>query len=278
MSLDDGSVGPSREAKRASSQASKAAKGGATSKATLLPTVETTDPELSKALLRLALVGSPENHRLVAAAYRRAGVSDYAFRHYERALRLDPCDSAAFEGMAQIWRDWGMPDMALGDAYRALHCGPDSATAHDTLGTVFQALGKTTLARRSFERAVELDGHAAMPLNNLCYLALQAGSGGDAQELCERALEEDPTLAVARANLALTYAMQGDIPAAERCLLDQPDRGAALHAIGMLRMALGRYMSAAEAFEAAVRERPSSHASRRRAVQARAKARAYKER
>ena len=33
---------------------------------------------------------SAENHRLVAAAYRQAGVLDFAFRHFQRAVVLEP--------------------------------------------------------------------------------------------------------------------------------------------------------------------------------------------
>jgi Flp pilus assembly protein TadD len=277
LTLDDRAAAPTRDAKRVAPRRLKAAHAAATSKTSLLPTVETTNPELARALLELSLVASAAHHRAVAAAYRRAGVSDYAFRHYERALQLDGCDSAALEGTAQIWRDWGMPDRALGAAYRAVYCGPDSASAHNTLGTVFQALGQTALARQSFERANELDVHAAMPLNNLCYLALEAGSGRDAQRFCERALAEEPGLAVARYNLTYALVMQGDEAAAERRLLDRADHAAGLHAVGMLRMTLGEYATAADAFEAAARERPSSLEFRRRAVQARKKARAHEE-
>ena len=188
----------------------------ATSKSsTLLPTIEGSDPALANALLRLALVESAENHRLVAAAYRQAGVTDYAHRHYQQALRLAPCDSVAYEGLAQIWRDWRMPDVALGDASRAVKCRPDSAAAHNTLGTVLQALGQTKNARRAFERALELDAHAAFAMNNLCYLWLEEGNARVAQQTCERALAEDPTMTPARTNLALAYVMQGDTPGAE---------------------------------------------------------------
>jgi Flp pilus assembly protein TadD len=248
-----------------------------TPKSTLLPTLETRDPALASALLRLALAETAEHHRLVAAAYRRAGVTDYAHRHYQRALGLEPCDSLAFEGLAQIWRDWFRPDLALGDAHRAVHCRPESAAAHNTLGTVLQALGQTKNARREFERAVELDERAAFALNNLCYLSLHEGDGRAAEALCERALVQDPALPAARTNLALAYVMRGDIAGAEGRLLEDPDRAAGLYNVGMLRMALGWYAPAAEAFEAAAIQRPSSADARRRASQARGKAVAERE-
>jgi Flp pilus assembly protein TadD len=240
----------------------------ATPKSTFLPTIEQNDPALADALLRLSLFETAEHHRLVAAAYRHAGVTDHAYRHYQRALRLDACDSAAFEGLAQIWRDWKMPDLALSDAYRALRCKPESPSAHNTLGTVFYALGQTENARRAFERAAELDGRATFALNNLCYIFLREGDGRAAQEKCERALAADPAMTAARMNLAAAYIMQGEISGAERRLLEHPDSAIAHFSVGMLRMSMREYVSAAEAFDMVVSERPSSREARRRAAQA----------
>jgi Flp pilus assembly protein TadD len=243
----------------------------ATSKASMLPTIEARDPALADALLRLKLLETAEHHRLAAAAYRAAGVADHAHKHYRRALELAPCDSLAHEGLAQIWRDWRMPDIGLGEAYRAVGCRPQSATAHNTLGTVLQALGQTASARRAFERALELDPQAAFALNNLCYVALRAGDGREAQQACERALALDPALVTARLNLALAYVMQGDVARAEQQLRGHPDAVAGQFNVGLLRMSMGRYAEAAESFDAVVVQRPQSREARRRASQARAR-------
>jgi len=238
---------------------------------TQLPTIEGRDPALAGALVRLALVESAENHRLVADAYRNAHVTDHAHQHYQEALRLASCDGAAYEGLAQISRDWRMADVALGDAYRAVSCRPDSAAAQNTLGTVLQALGQTQFARQAFDRALELDDRAVFALNNLCYLELEKGDALAAQQMCERALAEDPTMTPARTNLALAYVMQGDIPAAERELLDHPNAVTGQFSVGMLRMSLGRHAGAANAFNKVAAERPASWKARRRAMQARAR-------
>lgn len=236
----------------------------------LLPTIESTNPDLAKALLRLAMVETAENHRLAANAYRNAGITDYAFRHLQRALRLDPCDSLAHEGLARLWRDWGMPELGLGDAYRALYCRPGSASALNTLGTVFEALGQRQNARHAFERALRIDGAAVFALNNLCYLSLQEEDGAAAQQACERALHLEPSLGAARNNLALAYALQGEVKRAELKLLDSPDRAEGQYNVGILRMSLGEYYQAAAAFDIAAAERPALGDAARRARQARA--------
>ena len=237
-------------------------------KSSLLPTIEGRDPALAKALLILAMQESPEHHRLVADAYRNAGVLDYAYRHYQRAALLGACDGAAFDGMARLWRDWGMPDLALGDAYRAVHCNPGSAESYNTLGTILQALGQTANARRAYGRSVELDSKASFALNNLCYLDMKAGKGQSAERLCEAALAIEPTFAAARNNLALSKAIRGDVAGAER-VLQAAGSADSEYNLGLVRLALGRYRDAAKAFTTAAAEQPSLAIAWRRAVQAR---------
>lgn len=235
----------------------------------MLPTIESNDPMLRAALLQVAVAPTAANHRLVAAAYRRAGVGDYAFRHYQRALHFDSCDSAARQGLAQVWRDWGMPRLALGDAYRAVSCEPNSPAAYNTLGTVFQALGQYANARRAYERALVLDERAVFAMNNLCFLSLQEGDGRAAERSCQRALALEPRMIAARNNLALAYALQGDVTRAEEQLLDNADYAEGQYNVGILRMSVGQYEDAAKAFESAASTRPSLWDAWRRAAQAR---------
>jgi Flp pilus assembly protein TadD len=246
-------------------------------KASLLPTIESSDRELAKALTMLAFSETPESHRAVAAAYRKAGVLDYAYRHFQRALKLDPCDSDAYEGLARLWREWRRPDLALGDVHRAIYCRPQSASAHNTLGTVLLSLGQRQNARQAFEAALRFDDRAAFALNNLCYLEVSEGNGAAAQSACERALTVDPTLTTARTNLALAYALQGDFSSAEARLLSGPNVARGQYNVGILRMSVGKYADAADAFELALKAQPNLAGAARRAIQARAFAAAHKE-
>jgi Tfp pilus assembly protein PilF len=235
----------------------------------LLPTIESRDPRLAAALLRLAMEPGPDSHRMVADAYRAAGVNDHAFRHFQRALKLDACDSAAYEGLAQIWRDWGMPGLGLGDAHRAIYCRPHSASAYNTLGTVLFALGQPQPARESFEFALQLQPDAAFALNNLCYMAVRAMDGARAEKSCRQALAMAPEMAAASNNLALAYAVQGELDRATLRLLDSPDVAQAHYNVGILMMASAQYDAAARAFDKAAAERPGYWIALRRAAQAR---------
>jgi len=239
--------------------------------------IESRDPALASALLKLKMLPTAANHREVARAYTAAGITDFAHRHYQQALRLEPCDSSAFEGLARLWRQWGAPELALSDAHRAVHCRPGSASAYNTLGTVLVALGQLEQAKAAFEFAGRLDGRAAFALNNLCYVALQQGDGPAAQQACERALGVEPTMVAAQTNLALAYALQGNVSIAEGRLLDDADTATGLYHVGMLRMSMNQYSAAATAFDLAGDTRPSLADAARRAAQARVKAAAVKE-
>jgi tetratricopeptide (TPR) repeat protein len=170
--------------------------------ANLLPTVETGDPTLSAALLKVSISATPEAHRMVAERYRELGILDMAHDHFLLASQLDRADAAAYEGLARIWRDWGFPRLGLADASRAAYHAPSSASAHNTLGTVLAALGHRSEARREYERAVQLDPRAAYALNNLCYLSFLEGDESKGISECRAALAVDPALMAARNTLA----------------------------------------------------------------------------
>jgi tetratricopeptide (TPR) repeat protein len=117
------------------------------------PTLESQDRKLAAALLLAATAPGAESLRSVGDEYRRVGVLDMAFRYYNRALRADPADAAAYDGLARIWRDWGFPALGLGDASRAVYYARTSGVSYNTLGTVMQALGNRRGARAAYEQA-----------------------------------------------------------------------------------------------------------------------------
>jgi Flp pilus assembly protein TadD len=195
-------IGKPLKIAKASSASHRVAEIRPASSASLLPTVEASDPALSAALLRLAIVDTPDAHRIVAERYRTLGILDMAYDHFLRASQLDPADAAAYEGLARIWRDWGFPSFGVPDASRAVYYAPSSASAHNTLGTLLAALGQHGEPRREYERAVQLDPLAAYALNNLCYLSFMEGATSKALAECRAALAVDPELVAARGTLA----------------------------------------------------------------------------
>jgi protein O-GlcNAc transferase len=233
------------------------------------PTLESQDRKLAAALLLAATAPSAESLRSVGDEYRRVGVLDMAFRYYNRALRADPTDAAAYDGLARIWRDWGFPALGLGDASRAVYYARTSGVSYNTLGTVMQALGNRRGARAAYEQAYRSDPQGSYALTNLCYLSfLEANTEAGLGE-CRLALELDPASKPAHNNLALIYASQGRLDLARSELSRDGDEAASQFNMGVIYMATSDYARAATAFQAALMARPSFSAAGQRARQAR---------
>ena len=220
-------------------------------------TIEGTDPELRAAMAASMARPSAENHRAVAAAYKRLLVVDKAHGALARALELAPRDALTYAALARLWRDAGLPNLALGEAYRALHFSRGSPEARNTLGTVLQALGRTREALAEFTRVVERDPLAAYGWNNLCYAWLVRGRPVEATAACQRALSLQPGFSAAQNNLGLARAQAGDMAGAHQAfqLAGRPAR--ADFNLGVAQAATGQYALAAVSFERARAAEPS---------------------
>jgi tetratricopeptide (TPR) repeat protein len=171
-----------------------------------VPTLEANDKALSQALLMAVVNPGSASERRIAEEYRAIGILDAASDHLTRALRFDPTDAEAYEGLARIWRDWGFPQMGLPDASRAVYFAPESASAYNTLGTILAALQQRSAARQAYDRAHVIDGDAAYVLNNLCALSLDERDPRRAIAECDAALALDPTMHAAQVNRAKAVA------------------------------------------------------------------------
>ncbi len=231
-------------------------------------TLESSDPALSAALVRLALLPTAEAHRQVAVEYRRLGVLDQAHAYFTKAVTLDPNDATALDALARIWRDWGFPERGMAEAQRAVQLAPASAPVANTVGTLFEALGHATEARDWYVRALWLDPSASYALNNLCYSAIML-THADAVAQCRRALAAAPDSRVAWNNLGLAYAAAGDLVRAKELFDVQADRAYAQYNIGIVYMGTGQYAKALAAFSAAMQLDPQFGRAVERARQAR---------
>jgi tetratricopeptide (TPR) repeat protein len=231
-------------------------------------TIESSDPQLSAALTALAVSNTAEAHRRVATEYRRVGVLDMAYKHLTDAVRLDSHDSASYDGLARIWRDWGVPRLGLGDAYRAVALAPASASAANTLGTLLEGVGETKSARQWYERALALNPRASYALVNICYSSIML-QRHDALDFCRRAVARAPQSAVARNNLALAYVARGDFEHA-RAEFQHASDSTAEYNLGIAYLSTRKYQEALDAFHAALKIDPTLVAAAERAQHARA--------
>lgn len=130
-------------------------------------TIESRDPRLAAALLKLTLLPSAAQHRAAADEYRRLGILDVSYDHLTAAIRLDPQDAAAYDARARLWRQWRAPGLGMGDAVRAVYFAPHSAAARNTLGTLLAATDQPDHARKAFLAALVLDPTASYARENL---------------------------------------------------------------------------------------------------------------
>lgn len=231
--------------------------------------VEVSDMTLADALKALNDAPTSEANRRVGVEYRRVQVYDKAHEYFTEAIKLDPKNAAAFDGLARTWRDWGVPRSGLAHAYMAVHLAPEWAAAQNTLGTMLYVMGNGKDARRRFERAIALDPNAAYALNNLCYLSFTEGDEARAIAECTDALTRQPTLTAARNNLALIHAAAGRLDVSERMFMAAGNRGVGFYNLGIVHMARREYPKAITAFETAFKERPSLWEAQVRANEAR---------
>lgn len=218
------------------------------------PTIESLDGRLAAALLALRAWSSAATHRQVALEYTRLRILDQASWHYRAALRFDPQDGAAYDGLARIWRDWRLPGLALSDAHRAVYYAPRSAEAHNTLGTVLHALGRRAEAKESYRRSLTLDPGAAYAANNLGYVLLLEGDRA-AVGYFRHAIAIDGELIAARHNLALAYAAAGRLDLARLELRAADPQAAADYNFGIISLSRRDRAAALAAFDAACRAR-----------------------
>jgi tetratricopeptide (TPR) repeat protein len=231
-------------------------------------TLEAREPELAEALSTLHASPTAANFVDAADAYRTKGVLDQAYDNYMHALRLNPRQADAYEGLARVWRDWGLPRLGLGDAHRAVYYAPDRAAAQNTLGTLLQAVGRNKDARSAYKLAMMLDPTAGYPLSNLCYLSFVEGNATQAIAECRAAIRRDPQLAAAHNNLALTYATIGRLDLARSEFASGGGASAAAYNLGIVFLAQRRYSDAARQFDAASAGHPWFVEAARRAREA----------
>jgi Flp pilus assembly protein TadD len=235
-------------------------------------TVEGSDPALAAALAAVAIDPSSSHLRAAAGEYRRLAIYDRAHQLLQRATFVDRRDALTYAALARLWRDAGFPGLGLADAHRAVFYAPASAEHRNTLGTVLQALGRRELARNQYEQAVTLDPQAWYAFNNLCYSWVLDNEPARAIAACGRALDLRPGLVAAQNNLALAFALAGDLEASERWFRASGDPARAMYNQGVLHLAWGQFASAVRSFEAAHALNPALEVARRRARQAAAAA------
>lgn len=166
-------------------------------------------PIFSKLLMQVAL---PEIYELRALSNFRKFPADYvaAIRDFQAALELAPERNEYLVWVAACYQELGNTDEAIAVYDRLLEQDPGNSGHWVDRGTLLFEKDPVE-ALKDFDQAIEIDGHP-LAYNNRAFLYLQEGKYDDAIDSAKKALKQDPSLAIAYATLAETFALKGDIP------------------------------------------------------------------
>ncbi|MDP6344599.1 MAG: SPOR domain-containing protein [Alphaproteobacteria bacterium] len=201
-------------------------------------------------------VESDEGSRLGRSLYEAAESSEQrrdfatAAAYYRNLYRRDPADLSAVVGLARALRrllqakearaillramkdrqndadllaELGKVQLVLGKPMKAIHSlsrigAGDSKRwdVEDALGVAYDRIGMYPQAERRYRKALVLSPENATVLNNLALSMAQAERLDDAIEMLERAAALPEATPRMRQNLAMLYALKGDLATAEQ--------------------------------------------------------------
>jgi len=179
------------------------AQGDAATAATYYRGVYTRDPNDEEAALgfirSLRLTGAFGEARAVAA----------------RTLRHRPSDSAVLAAVGKLDLAMGQAADAVTLLERAVAADPKNWRSHSALGLAYDRLGQYNRADASYEAALKLAPDNAAVLNNYALSRAMADDLNHARELALRAIRAEGADLRVRQNLALIYALSGNMARAE---------------------------------------------------------------
>ena len=156
-----------------------------------------------------ALVGMSRNLRHLSRASEARAV-------LKRALRVQPEEPRLLGELGKVELSLGEPSAALDHLSRANISHPDDWQILSAMGIAYDRLGVYDQAENHYLKALEISPENIAVLNNLGLSLAQSGRLADAVSALERAVGQPETTPQVRQNLALLYAMEGDLPATEK--------------------------------------------------------------
>ncbi len=198
-------------------------------------------PEVARSLLDAADSAEAQNDHATAAGY------------YRNVFARDPKNVRAAVGLMQSLRTLGALDQARDAAAKALAANPDNPAvlaeagkvklasgelndavkflqrasdldpqdwkSRSAAGVAYDRLGNRQKAEESYQAALKISPDNAAVLNNLALSRAMAHDLAGARELLQRAVASAGSDVRVRQNLALVYALSGDMTQAEALTL-----------------------------------------------------------
>jgi tetratricopeptide (TPR) repeat protein len=197
----------------------------------------------------------------------RSAVADYeAGRYTQAAARLEPLLPFApnsfeiHELLGMVYASLPDGDKAIEHLKIAVQIKPDSGEARTNLGATLLHFGKIDLAGEQFRKAVTLEPKSYDANHNLGEFFIQKGKVTDAQPFLEQAYTINPTAYDNGYDLAISDFLLGRLNAARtvvQALLQQKNTGELHNLLGQIDEKDGRFVAAANDYEAAAHLDPS---------------------
>lgn len=197
----------------------------------------------------------------------QSAVADFeAGRYQQAATRLEPLVSFApnsfeiHELLGMVYASLPDSDKAIEHLNTAVRLKPDSGEARTNLGATLLRLGKVDLAGEQFQKAAALEPNSYDANHNLGEFFIQKGKVMDAQPFLERAYKTNPVAYENGYDLAMSDFLLGRLDAARtvvQALLRQKDNGELHNLLGQIDEKDGKFVAAANNYEAAAHLDPS---------------------
>jgi tetratricopeptide (TPR) repeat protein len=197
----------------------------------------------------------------------QAAVSDYEAGRYaqaaselEKLLPYAPRSYELRELLGMAYASQSMYERAIDHLKAAVQIKPELAEARINLGATLVRAGKAELAAEQFRKAVELEPGNYDANHNLAEFYIQTGKLAEAQPYLERAYQSRPDAYDNGYDLAMAYFLLGKRDAARGVVLELvkvKDTGELRNLLGQIDEKDGKYVEAANDFEAAAHLEPS---------------------
>ena len=197
----------------------------------------------------------------------QSAVADYEAGHYaQAAARLEPLlpfASKSFEVhelLGMVYASLSNGDQAIEQLKVAVQIKPDSGEGRTNLGATLLHFGKTELAGEQFKKALILEPKSYDANHNLGEFYVQTGKISQAQPLLDQAYTLNPAAYDNAYDLAMADFLLGKLGDARTVvlsLLQQKNTGELHNLLGQIDEKDGRFVAAANDFEAAAHLDPS---------------------
>lgn len=167
-----------------------------------------TDPSAAAEMWQKALDLDPHNsayHHSLAKCYKALGKTDMALQEEELALKIEPQMPEALIGAAELKLQMRQPEESLRYLDRLLAADPSDVTALYHSGIAWIRMGNPIRAAECFQKTIDIDPDLPSPYYDLAILKGQAGDFQSSENLLLKAISLNPDLVEAYYYLGYIY-------------------------------------------------------------------------